>query len=57
MAKLESDSNPGNFFKHVDRLLGANEKSKWTPGDMYPGMDPKDIAEEMAGFFNAISNE
>ena len=55
--KLETDNNPGNFFKHVDRLLGANEKARWSPREMFPGMDAKDIAEEMASFFNAISNE
>ena len=55
--KLESETNPGNFFKHIGGLLGTNEKPRWTPCDMYPNLPPQQVAEELASFFNAISNE
>ena len=57
LQKLETDNNPGNFFKHVEGLLGANCKPRWTPHSMYPDMEPDRIAEELADFFNSISSE
>ena len=57
VAKMESDPNPGNFFKHIDGLLGANSKPRWSPHDLFPKTEPELIAEELAAFFNSISNE
>ena len=57
LAKFEADTNPGNFFKHIDGLLGANTKPRWSPMDMYPSHKPLEAAEDLAAFFNAISSE
>ena len=55
--KFEADTNPGNFFKHIDGLLGANSKPRWSPTEMYPDLDLHQVSEELANFFNAISSE
>ena len=55
--KFETDTNPGNFFKHIDGLLGANSKPRWSPTEMYPDLHPQQVSERLADFFNAISSE
>ena len=55
--KLKADTNPRNFFHHVNGLIGKNEKPRWTPLAMYPDKSPEEVTEIMASFFNGISNE
>ena len=57
LTKFREDNNPGNFFKHVDGLLGNNNKPRWSLLALFPGSTPKQTAEKMATFFNSISSE
>ena len=57
LLKFETDTNPGNFFKHIDGLLGANSRPRWSPMSLYPDLEPKQVAERLAEYFNSISSE
>ena len=54
---FDNETNPGNFFKHIDCLLGKNTKPRWTLLSMYPGASPPEVVERLAEFFNNISCE
>lgn len=55
--KFRKESNPGKFFHHVRCLLGKNSRPPWSPTLMYPGLDPKQVADRLAEFFNDISSQ
>ena len=57
LKKFEDETNPANFFKHIDGLLGANCKPRWSPMDMYTNVAPREVAEHLADYFNSISSE
>ena len=57
LEKFRRENNPGKLFHHVDCLLGNNTKPRWSPTEMFPEKTPLETAEEMASFFNSISQQ
>ena len=57
LQKFDNESNPGNFFHHLKSLLGKNSGERWSPTKMFPGLQAKEVAEELAIFFNSISSQ
>ena len=57
LKKFENEKNPGKFFHHLKCLEGKNLGPRWSPTDMFPGEDAQEVAEKLATFFNAISDE
>ena len=55
--KFKNESNPGKFFHHVKCLLGKNSNNPWSPTLMYPGLNPEQVADRLAEFFNGISSQ
>ena len=55
--KFEEEKNPGKFFQHIKSLTSKNSGSKWSPKQMFPGLDSGQAADRLANFFNAISNQ
>ena len=55
--KFESSSDPRDFYRNIDCLLGQNSKPRWTPRNMYPDLDDTETAERLAAFFNNISSQ
>ena len=57
LQKFINESNPGKFFNHLQSLLGTSSQGKWSPLQMYPGTDKKEVANNLATFYNDISNQ
>ena len=57
LAKFESESNPGKFFQLIKSLAGKNNNQRWSPSEMYPGMDARTVADNLAAYFNSISSQ
>ena len=55
-AKILSASANG-FHDCVKAFVNNENKTGWTPMDLFPGKSRKEAAESMAEFFNNISNE
>ena len=57
IAKFKGSTDPSNFYKLVNSLLGKNQKPRWSPSELYPDLPDKEAAEKLADYFNSISNE
>ena len=57
LAKFESESNPGKFFQLIKSLAGKNTNQRWSPTAMYPGVDARTVADNLAAYFNSISSQ
>ena len=55
--KVQESGSSRAFFKAVSRLKHRNAPKEWSIRELYPGMDDEKIAEEVAAFFNNISQE
>ena len=55
--KFREETNPGKFFQYIKCLMGKNAAPPWSPTQMYPAKTVKEVADCLAAFFNAISNE
>ena len=55
--KFDEDKSCANFYKHVNSLLGVNQRPRWSPRNMYPNHDEEGTTEILATYFNSISSE
>ena len=52
-----NNKNPRDFHRAVKKLLGENEPPRWKPQQMYPEASNLEAAENIAEYFNSISQE
>ena len=55
--KFLSRTDSKSFHKGVKTFLNAEEASKWDVRALFPGQPDKEVAENLAGYFNNISQE
>ena len=56
--QMAESRNSRNYFKAVKKLnSGDTEQQQWRISDQFPGKCDQDIADEVADFFNKISQE
>ena len=52
-----SNKDPRNFHRAIKKLLGENAPPQWRPQQLYPDASHKEAAENIAEYFNSISQE